>query len=67
MVMPPCWKAAAKFLDFGAELKDFDTAALISNLTSLSRWRSSVVDLAGAMAKPVWILLTFLPDWRRVA
>ncbi|MGA8358316.1 MAG: tetratricopeptide repeat-containing glycosyltransferase family protein [Xanthobacteraceae bacterium] len=50
---------------FGAELKDFsDTAALISNLDLVISVDTSVAHLAGALAKPVWILLTFLPDWR---
>jgi hypothetical protein len=25
---------------------------------------TSVVHLAGALAKPVWILVTYVPDWR---
>jgi hypothetical protein len=52
-------------LHFGPELKDFsDTAALISSLDLVISVDTSVAHLAGALAKPVWILLTFLPDWR---
>ncbi len=52
-------------LHFGATLKDFsDTAALFSNLDLVIAVDTSVAHLAGALAKPVWILLTFLPDWR---
>ena len=50
---------------FGHELKDFsDTAALISNLDLVICVDTSVEHLAGALAKPVWILLPFIPDWR---
>jgi ADP-heptose:LPS heptosyltransferase len=50
---------------FGDELKDFsDTAALISNLDLIISVDTSVARLAGAMAKPVWILLPSIPDWR---
>jgi hypothetical protein len=52
-------------LHFGPELKDFsDTAALLSNLDLVISVDTSVAHLAGALAKPVWTLLTFLPDWR---
>jgi hypothetical protein len=47
------------------ELKDFsDTAALISNLDLVISVDTSVVHLAGALAKPVWVLSPFIPDWR---
>jgi tetratricopeptide (TPR) repeat protein len=50
---------------FGDELKDYsDTAALISNLDLVVAVDTSVAHLAGALAKPVWILLPFMPDWR---
>jgi len=52
-------------LHFGDELKDFsDTAALISNLDLVISMDTSVAHLAGAMAKPVLVLLPFIPDWR---
>jgi len=52
-------------LHFGAELKDYaDTAALIANLDLVVGVDTSVAHLAGALAKPVWILLPFMPDWR---
>jgi tetratricopeptide (TPR) repeat protein len=52
-------------LHFGDALKDFsDTAALISNLDLVVSIDTSVVHLAGALAKPFWVMLPFTPDWR---
>ena len=52
-------------LHFGKELKTYaDTAALIANLDLVISVDTSVAHLAGALAKPVWILLQFMPDWR---
>ncbi len=49
----------------GDALTDFaDTAALIDNLDLVITADTSVAHLAGAMGKPVWILLTYYPDWR---
>ena len=54
-----------ELLDVGQELKDFaDTAALVAALDLVIAVDTSVVHLAGAMGKPVWVLLPFAPDWR---
>jgi hypothetical protein len=50
---------------FGEQLTDFaDTAAVISMLDLVISVDTSVAHLAGAMAKPVWILLPLVPDFR---
>jgi tetratricopeptide (TPR) repeat protein len=49
----------------GDKLNTFaDTAAVIANLDLVISVDTSVAHLAGALAKPVWILLPFLPDFR---
>jgi tetratricopeptide (TPR) repeat protein len=51
--------------DFTAELKDFaDTAALVANLDLVISVDTSVAHLAGALARPVWMMVQFDPDWR---
>ena len=55
----------SELVHFGDELKDFsDTAALVSILDLIVTVDTSVAHLAGALGKPVWILLPFIPDWR---
>jgi hypothetical protein len=46
-------------------LADFsDTAALVSNLDLVITVDTSIAHLAGALGRPVWVLLPYLPDWR---
>lgn len=46
-------------------LGDFaDTAALMMNLDLVISVDTSVVHLAGAIGRPVWVMLPFDPDWR---
>jgi tetratricopeptide (TPR) repeat protein len=50
---------------FGNQLQDFaDTAAIISCLDLVITVDTSIAHLAGAMGKPVWVLLSSNPDWR---
>jgi Flp pilus assembly protein TadD len=52
-------------IHFGDQLEDFaDTAAVISQLDVVVSVDTSVAHLAGALAKPVFILLPFAPDFR---
>ena len=54
-----------RVLDYTSELGAFaDTAALICALDLVISADTAIAHLAGALGKPVWILLPFGPDWR---
>lgn len=51
--------------DLTSHLTDFsDTAALVANLDLVITVDTAVAHLAGALGKPVWLLLAYRPDWR---
>lgn len=53
------------FVDWTNELTDFaDTAALIDALDLVITIDTAVAHLAGALARPVWVLLSYTGDWR---
>ena len=41
-----------------------DTAAIMENLDLVITSDTSVAHLAGALGKPTWVVLEFVPDWR---
>lgn len=52
-------------VDLAAELKDFaDSAAALTALDLLVAADTSIVHLAGALARPVWTMVPYSPDWR---
>ncbi|MEK9679058.1 MAG: tetratricopeptide repeat protein [Rhodospirillaceae bacterium] len=50
--------------DMDADAAFIDTAAIIENLDLIIATDTSIPHLAGAMGKPVWIILSTAPDWR---
>ncbi|RMH74721.1 MAG: tetratricopeptide repeat protein [Cyanobacteria bacterium J007] len=62
----PDWAAKnPRFIDLAPQLNDFaDTAAIVRTLDLVITVDTAVAHLAGALAKPVWILLPFAADWR---
>ena len=51
--------------DLSVHIEDFyDTAAAIMRLDLVITVDTSVAHLAGALGRPVWVLLPFVPDWR---
>jgi tetratricopeptide (TPR) repeat protein len=59
------FSAWADVVHAGRELRDFsDTAALLQALDLVISVDTSVLHLAGALGRPVWGLLPWVPDWR---
>ena len=57
--------AEKRLVDFTPQLTDFnETAALIDALDLVVTVDTSVAHVAGALGKPVWILLAYATDWR---
>jgi len=63
--LPPGMTVETLGDDFDAGSDAFaDTAAIIANLDLIISSDTAVVHLAGAMGRPVWVLLKHVPDWR---
>jgi len=57
--------SAMNLVDLTGMIDDFaDTAALIEQLDLVITIDTAVAHLAGALGKPVYLLLPFAPDWR---
>lgn len=52
-------------IDLGPRLVDFhETAAVLTNLDLLITCDTSIAHLAGALARPVWMCVPYVADWR---
>ncbi|GLU32395.1 tetratricopeptide repeat protein [Trinickia caryophylli] len=50
---------------YGGRIRDFaDTAAIVDRLDAVVSIDTSIAHLAGALGKPLWLLLPFAADWR---
>jgi tetratricopeptide (TPR) repeat protein len=60
-----CLAETTNLIHVGEQLEDFcDTAAVLSSSDLVITADTSVAHLAGAMGRPVWIMLPFSPDFR---
>lgn len=56
---------AAPLVNLGPELNSYeDTMAVLDCLDLVVTVDTSVAHLAGAMDRPVWVMVSFAPDWR---
>jgi tetratricopeptide (TPR) repeat protein len=63
-----CLDANPLLIDHSAEVKDFaDTAAIIEELDLTITIDTAVAHLAGALARPVWVMLPLCPEFRWLA
>ncbi|MGD0390086.1 MAG: tetratricopeptide repeat protein, partial [Tepidisphaeraceae bacterium] len=57
--------AGLPLVNLAPELHDFaDTAAVMCLMDLVITTDTSVAHLAGALGRPVWVMLQFMPDWR---
>jgi ADP-heptose:LPS heptosyltransferase len=50
---------------FDARIRDFaDTAAIVERLEAVVSVDTSIAHLAGALGRPLWLMLPFAADWR---
>jgi hypothetical protein len=57
--------AHPEILHLGAELNDFsDTAAVVAALDLVVSVDTAVAHLTGALGRPLFLLLPWVPDWR---
>jgi tetratricopeptide (TPR) repeat protein len=67
---PESWQAAAapkgmRMIDLMPRVRDFaDLAGIIEHLDLVITIDTGVAHLAGAMGKPVWTLISYVPDFR---
>jgi tetratricopeptide (TPR) repeat protein len=58
-------RPAGTLIDLSPRLTDFaETAGAILNLDLVIAVDTAVAHLAGALARPTWIMIPFSPDWR---
>jgi len=57
-------RGAQTLAPLAPEARLLDTAALVAELDLVISVDTSIAHLAGALAKPTWLLLPFAPDWR---
>lgn len=60
--------AGMDLIDYTSELGDFaDTAALMQNMDLVISVDTSAAHLAGALARPIWVVIPFVSDFRWLA
>jgi len=59
------WRGPAPLVGLDAQIETFDdTAAILEHLDLLVCVDTSLGHLAGALGRPVWVMLPYAPDWR---
>ena len=59
------FQQAESVIDLGPEIQDFaDTAAIMASLDLIITVDTGPAHLAGALGRPVWVVLPSYPEWR---